>query len=177
MATLFSSRGGSTRPSAAAGWASDLKRAWGSYEWGAVTSPTIADTIVMCKLPKGAVIVGGYLQGDKIDSAVAGSNLLSINIGLDKAVVLQSGTTVTAASTSNALAAAWALGGGDTAAVTGYKPDTEVRNLPLGGLLLTEGPLLCTDETNAVVVVRASTLALTTGTLTLMVDYYMGQHS
>lgn len=169
MAINTALRAGLTKPSVAGGLALDLKRAWGTIE--VTSNPTIGDTFVMCKLPKGAVITGGYLLGDKLDSVGSGSACLTINIGVDKAVTAADGTAVTASSTSNALASAWALGP-DTAAVTGYKPDSGVRNMPLGSLLLTNGPLLTSDECNAVVTVLSSANGLTTGTLTLYVDYY-----
>lgn len=174
MATYTATRAGSTKPSAATGWAVELKRAWGTIEVS--SNPAPSDSFVMCKLPKGAMIVGGYLQGDKLDSTGSGSACLTINIGVDKAVTAADGTAVTSASTSNALASAWALGP-DAVAVTGYKADAGARNLPLGSLLLTNGPLLTSDECNAVVTVITSANGLTTGTLTLMVDYYMAQHS
>lgn len=176
MTVFTATRAGAGKQSASAGWAQDVKRAWGTIEYGATAAPTIGDTFVMCKLPKGAMIVGGYLQGDKLDSFGAGSALLSVNIGLDKAIVTATGTTVTSASTSNALAANWSLGS-DAAVLHGYKQDLGVRNAPLGGLLLTDGPLLLSDEGNAYITINASALAVTTGTLTLMVDYYMAQHA
>lgn len=176
MANWTASRAGATRQTAAAGWAQDLKRQWGAYEFGATEHPTISDTITMVKLPKGALIMGGALKGDKIDSFDTGSALLSISIGLDKGVKLLDGTSVSSNSTTNAFASSWALGT-DAGAITGYKPQTGVRNVPLGGLLYTDGPLLVTEEgTNVIVTVRASALALTTGTLLMEIDYYMGQH-
>jgi hypothetical protein len=174
MATFFASRVGNTRQSAASGFAQSLLRGWGAIEFTA--SPAAADTAVLVKLPKGALVIGGKLKGDKLDSTGSGSALMSVNIGIDKAVVLPSGTTVTAASTSTALAANWSIGP-DAAAVTGYKPEAGVRNVPLGGLLLSDGPLLTTDECNAYVTFTASALAFTTGTLILEVDYYMAQHA
>ena len=176
MTIFTATRAGASKPSVASGWSLDIKRAWGTIEYGSTAAPTIADTFVMCKLPKGAMIVGGYLQGDKLDSFGAGSALLSVNIGLDKAITTATGTTVTASSTSNALAANWSLGS-DAAGLHGYQPVAGVRNAPLGGLLLTDGPLLVSDEANAYITINASALAVTTGTLTLMVDYYMAQHA
>lgn len=173
MTVFTATRAGTRVVSETVGWAAGLKRAWGTIE--VATVATIADTYVMCKIPKGALIVGGALKGDKIDSYATGSALMSINIGLDKAITCADGTAVTAASTSTALASAWSIGP-DAAAVAGYKPDVGVRNVPLGGLLLTNGPLLMSDETNAYITVNASILALTTGTLTLEVDYIMSQH-
>ena len=172
MVTLTATRAGTTRPAAASGWAQDAKTAWGTIEVSA--NPAPADIFQMVKLPKGAMIVGGRVLGDKLDSTGAGSACMTVNIGLTAAVVLPNGTTVTVASTSNALGAAWAFGS-DFSAVLGYKTDNG-RNLPLGGLLLTDGPLLCTDECFATVVVITSAGGITTGTLTMLVDYYMAQH-
>ena len=171
MTTYTATRAGATKPSLTVGNANQLIRAWGTFEYGASAAIAATDTIIMVKLPKGALIVGGALQGDQIDSQSTGSFGLSINIGLDKAVVLPSGTTVTSASTSNALASSWSLGP-DAAASSTYKPDNAVRNIPLGSLLLTEGPLLTTDECNAYITVRASATGITTGTVNLLIDYY-----
>ncbi len=175
MATVRATRGGVGFPTQAAGWSGAQQRVWGTYEVG--VTPAAADIIIMCKLPKGAMIIGGAVKGDKLESAGSGSGLASVNIGLDAAVVTPDGTTVTAASTSNCLLAALVLGP-DTAAVTGYKPEAAVRNVPLGGLLLTHGPLRTTVEpTNVTVTFTASILALTTGTLMVEVDYYMAEHA
>ncbi len=177
MATTTAARAGFLKPTSATGWASDMKRAWGVITVS--TSSVTGDVFQMVKLPKGAVVIGGALKGDKLDSATSGSGALAINIGFDKAVqLLYTGTSVSSASTSNALASAWTLGGsGDTAAVTGYKPDAGVRNIPLGSLLLTDGPMLTTDETMVSVIVTATATAVVTGELILEVDYYMAQHS
>lgn len=174
MAVYTATRAGSNRPSSASGWAVDSKRAWGTIEFTA--TPLLGDTIYMVKLPKGAMITGGFLQGDKIDSVTAGSSLMSINIGLDKAFTTADGTSFTSASGSNALASAWNLGP-DAATSATYKPDNNVRNVPLGGVLLTNGPILTSDETNVYITVNASAVAFTSGTITLLVDYYMAQHA
>ena len=174
MAQLRATRAGVKVPSNASGWTNTTQRAWGLYEH--TVSPAAADTVVFCKLPKGALIVGGALKGDKLDSTGSGSALASINIGLDAAVVTPAGTTVTSASTSNALLSSHSLGP-DAAAIAGYKPQADVRNIPLGSLLLSEGPLRTTAECNVYVTWTASTLAFTTGTMWVEVDYYMDQHS
>lgn len=166
-------RAGANKPSISGGLAGDLKWAWGTIE--VTANPAPLDTFVMCKLPKGAMIVGGELLGDKLDSTGSGSACLTINIGVDKAVTAADGTAVTSASTSNALGASWALGP-DAAAVTGYKPETG-RKQPLGGLLMSNSYLLTSDECNAVVTVITSANGLTTGTLTLAVAYYQSQSS
>jgi hypothetical protein len=173
MAQLRATKAGTTVPSNAVGWAGQHYRAWGYYEHSA--SPAAGDTVVFCKLPKGALVIGGAVKGDKLDSTGSGSSLASINIGLDAAVTTPDGTSVSASSTSNCLLAALNLGP-DAAAVTGYKPESNVRNVPLGGLLLTHGPLLTSDECHAYVTWTASALAFTTGTMILEVDYLMSRH-
>jgi hypothetical protein len=174
MAVNVATRGANTRQSAAVGLSQSKYTAWGTIE--VTSNPAPADTFVMCKLPKGAMIVGGRLMGDKLDSTGSGSACLTINIGVDKAItLLGTGTAVTSSSTSNALGASWALGP-DAAAVTGYKPETG-RNQPLGGLLITDGPFVTSDECNAYIIVGTSAAGITTGTLTLFVDYYMSTHA
>lgn len=174
MAQLRATAAGTKVPANSSGWAGEQQTAWGYYEH--TVSPAAGDTVVFCKLPKGALVIGGRVKGDKLDSAGSGSSLASINIGLDAAVTTPAGTSVSTASTSNCLLAALNLGP-DTAAVTGYKPEAGVRNIPLGGLLLTDGPLLTTAECHAYVTWTASSLAFTTGTMILEVDYIVAQHS
>lgn len=174
MAQLRATRAGTTVAAQGSGWAGVTQRAWGLYEHTA--SPAAGDTVVMCKLPKGALIVGGAVKGDKLDSSGSGSSLASINIGLDAAVTTPDGTSVSTDSTSNCLLAALNLGP-DAAAVTGYKPEAGVRNVPLGGLLLTHGPLKTSAECHAYVTWTASALAFATGTMLLEVDYIIDQHS
>jgi hypothetical protein len=128
----------------------------------------------MAKLPKGAVIVGGALTGGPLDSVGAGSACSTINIGVNKAVVTPLGTTVTAASTSDCLAALWALGS-DAVALVGYRSETG-RNRPLGALLLSQGPLRCTDDCEAEIIFVTSAGGLNASTtMTLRIDYYMSE--
>lgn len=173
MTVNTATRAGTTKPSAASGWAQNTKVAWGTIE--VTSNPAPLDTFIMAKLPKGALIVGGRITGDPLDSSGSGSALMSINIGVDKAVTAADGTAVTAASTSNALISSLPLGP-DAVAVAGYKA-TNSRNFPFGSLLVTNGPLLTSDECNAYIVVTASALAFTTGTINLFVEYYMSTHS
>jgi hypothetical protein len=144
--------------------------AWGTVSLDAKFAP--GDTLVMCKLPKGAVIIGGALRGEKWDSAGAGTACMTLNIGVDQPVITPQGTTVSTASTSDCLAAAWAIGS-EIAAIPGVHPEASGRNIPLGGLLVSKGPLTCTEDCN--VIIKSITSAATTYTavVTLTVDYYM----
>lgn len=171
MATVIATR--ANRTAAAAGWAQDTKQAWGSVE---ITSIAATGEIYqLVRLPKGAVVTGGYLYGDKLDSFATGSSLCSVNLGISTAITLADGTVETTASTSTALGANFALG--SDAASQVWKPEQGVRQVPLGGVLLSHGPFLMNDEGFAQVTITSSILALTSGTLGMRVDYYMGQHS
>lgn len=178
MATFFATRALPTKPAVSTGWAQDVKSQWGTFEWGAQNNPTIADVVVMCKLPKGAMVIGGLLSGDKIETTSVGSGLLSINIGFDSSVLLPSGTVLNAASASNALASNWTLGSDTLSNYFGLANSASLRYIPLGALLFSEGPMLTlADNTNVQITVGASTFALTTGTMNLRVDYYMQTQS
>jgi hypothetical protein len=165
------------RPVRSAGWASEVKSEYGSFEWGAANNPSIADTVIMCKLPKGALIIGGLLSGDKIETTSVGSGLLSINIGFDVAALLPSGVTLNAASASNALASNWTLGSDVLTGPYGLANSASLRAIPLGALLYSEGPLLLQADANVIITVGASTFAITTGTMNLRVDYVQVTHT
>ena len=169
MTQFTAVRAAATRPAVAVGNAQDMKVAWGTIE--VTTNPLLGDTYVMCKVPKGAYIVGGRITGDPLDSSGSGSALGSFNIGVDKAVTAADGTAVTASSTSNALLSSLALGP-DAVVVAGYK-QTNTRNYPFGSLLVTNGPLLTSDDCNAYITTTASCLAFATGTINLFVEYYL----
>ncbi len=174
MAILYGTPNPRLKQAAGVGWNGSAKVAVASYEFA--DSVSLGSYIYMCKLPKGAVITGGRVTGDPIDSSGSGSALMSIHVGVDKAVTgLGTGTAITANSTSNCLISSLAIGP-DAVAVTGYKA-TNTRNFPFGSLLVTEGPLLTSDDCNVVIAVTASTLALTTGTMNVIVEYYMSTHT
>lgn len=173
MAITVATNARTTRPAAGAGEALALHSAWGSVSLDTRFAP--GDTLVMCKLPKGAVIVGGALLGEKWDSAGAGTACMTLNIGVDQPVVTPQGTTVTSLSTSDCLAAAWAIGS-EIASIPGVHPEASGRNIPLGGLLVAKGPLTVTEECN--VIIKSITSAITTFTavVALRVDYYASTH-
>lgn len=174
MATYYSPTAAAGKNARAVGWAGTLKTAVGIYEIATVMA--LGDHVVMAKLPKGAVITGGRLFGDQIDSTGSGSALASINIGVNASLKsLYDRTSFGYASNSNALLSAWSLGA-DAAAVTGVHA-AGFRNMPLGGLLQTVGPVVTTEECQVEVIFNASILALTTGTLMVEVQYYMESDS
>ncbi len=175
MATNYSAQAAPNRSAKAVGFAQDAKLAWGSYEL-TDSLPLVANSIIyMCKIPKGAYITGGRVTGDPIDSSGTSSALATIHVGVDKSVTGIDGTVYGAGSATALLLSSLALGP-DAVAVVGYK-QTNTRNFPLGNVLITNGPLLTSDDCQVYVTWQTSTLALTTGTLNLFVEYYSVQTS
>lgn len=76
MATLTGNRATSTFPIASAARQGVLQVAWGTYTLAA--NPSGADIIEFCKLPKGATVIGGFLQGADIDT---GTEAFDLDIG------------------------------------------------------------------------------------------------
>lgn len=174
MASTVANAASTRFPSYGTGEARTLHSAWGTVTPSTAFAP--GDTLYMCKLPKGAIIVGGALLGEKWDSSGAGTACMTLNIGVDQPVITPQGTTVTTLSTSDCLAAAWAIGS-EIVSIPGVHPEATGRNIPLGGLLVAKGPLTVTDDCN--VIIKSITSAITTFTavVTLRVDYYASQNS
>ena len=123
-------------------------------------SGTIAanDRVLLARLPKGAVIVGGTVKGGNMDSTGSGSALLDIDIGVDM------GGTVDTDQLGN-------FGIWSSAAVTTIKPEVGYE-MPLGGLLRTAGPQTMTGAYNHVyATVVASAAGQTAGTICLELRY------
>lgn len=77
MATLTAARAASTFPVGGAGQANLLHVAWGVYTLAADPAPD--DVIEFCKVPAGATVIGGFLQGVDIDTDA--SETFDIDIG------------------------------------------------------------------------------------------------
>lgn len=154
MATLTNTRAASTFPVFKGLGAGVLCAAYGTYEIAA--NPTAADIIEFCRVPKGAVVLGGWLMGDDLDTGV---ETIDIDIG-------------------------WAGNGTDAAdpdgfgnfgvlsgdVITELKPVAGIYN-PLQGVLLTTGPQAFAAETIIQGVVNAAAATGGTGTITLVVLY------
>jgi hypothetical protein len=122
------------------------------------------DRILLARLPKGAVIVGGRVYGKNMDSTGSGSALLDIDIGVDM------GGTVDTDQLGN-------FGIWSSAAVTSVKPEVGY-DMPLGGVLRTVGPQTMTgDYNNVYATVVASAAGQTAGTIGLELRYKIGQLS
>lgn len=154
MATYTADAAASTAPVYGTGPAGNLKVAYGSL----TLSTTLAqnDVINVCKLPAGAVVLGGYVQAADLDT---GTEALDIDIGW----------------LANDDEAADPDGFGNLGvwtgdAVAGIKP--EVGNyFPLGGVLFTAGPKAFTAETTISMDVNAAAGTYTAGILTVVIFY------
>lgn len=76
MATTYADRGKPNFPVASMGLAGALRVAWGIYTLAA--NPSAADITKMCKLPKGATPLFGYIGTTDIDT---GTEALDIDVG------------------------------------------------------------------------------------------------
>lgn len=146
-----------------AGGAGDVQTAYGIWTSAATVTLAANDRILLARLPKGAVIVGGRVFGGNLDSTGTGSALLDIDIGVDM------GGTVDTDQLGN-------FGIWSSAAVTGVKPEVGY-DMPLGGLLRTAGPQTMTGDYNYVyATVVASAAGQTSGSIGLEVRYRIGRH-
>lgn len=170
MAINYSVQAAPNRAAKGVGWAQDRKVAWGTYEITDSGPMALNSIIYMVKLPKGALITGGRVYGDPIDSSGSSSALASIHVGLSVGFTAADGTVYGATTATACLTSSLALGP-TAVAVTGYK-DTNRLNFPFGGLVVTDGPLLLSDDGFAYVTFTASALALTSGALNIEVEYY-----
>lgn len=155
MVTLTAARAASTFPvySPAGEGSGILCAAYGVYNLA--TAPSAADIIKFCKIPAGAVVLGGFLRGQDIDSGTAS---FDIDIGW----------------ADNGVEAVNSLGFGDFGvlngtAVTNYLPEGGFM-LPLNGALAT-GPVSFTKETTITGTIVAAANAGGTGYLTVVVHY------
>lgn len=147
MATLTGSRAAANFPVSAYAGAGVLQVAYGSYTLAA--NPTAADVIAFCKVPAGAVVIGGHFRGEDIDT---GTEALDIDIG-------------------------WAAdtdGFGNFGVLTGdattdVKPEVSIL-YPLNGTLKS-GPVTFTSETTIIGTVNVAANAGGTGVLWVSVFY------
>lgn len=153
MATLTADRAASTFPVYQPQGAGALAVAYGSYTLAA--NPTAADILKACKVPAGAVVLGGLVRGVDLDT---GTEALDFDVG-------------------------WAANGAESAdpdgfgnfgvvtgdAVTEWKPEASIL-LPLNGTLKS-GPVTFTAETTIQVVFNAAANAGGTGVIWVQVWY------
>lgn len=152
--TLTADRAAATFPVYKGRGAGDLCAAYGTYELAANVED--GDIFEMCRIPAGAVVLGGWVYADDLDT---GTETLDMDVG-------------------------WAANGVDAAdpdgfgnlgvwtgdAVAGIKPETGIM-YPFGGVLLTGGPKAFAAETVIQVEANAAANAGGTGTLSVVVHY------
>ncbi len=151
--TLTATRAASTFPVAGAGMAGNLKVAYGSYTIAAAVED--GDIFEMCRVPAGATVIGGYLQGADIDT---GTEALDMDIGW----------------AGNGVESADPDGFGDLGTITGdvsVHMGTAGIYMPFQGVLITTGPKTFTKETIIQVEANTASNAGHTGIITVVVFY------
>lgn len=133
-----------------------LCAAYGTYEIGAAVED--GDIFEMCRIPKGATIVGGWFYGDDLDT---GTETLDMDIGWAANGVDEAdpdGLGNLGVLTGDAFAT------GNVAAVDGLM-------YPLQGKLLTDGPITFGADTVIQIEANAAADDGHTGTITVVVHY------
>jgi hypothetical protein len=154
MATLTSSRGAATVAPFTGLGAGNLCVAYGHYDLAA--NPTAADIIQLCRLPKGAVVLGGWISIEDIDTNA--TEEVDIDLGIN-------GNGVDTADPD-------AFGNFDVLtgdAVAGYSI-VAGTHLPLRGVL-TNGPLTLNAETIVQAVVNVDAATFAAGTIFAVILY------
>lgn len=154
MATFTAARAATTFPvyKPSAGM---MGVAYGVIEVAA--NPVAADVYEMCRLPAGAVVVGGWVRSDDLDTNA--TEALDLDVGW----------------AANGAEAADPDGFGNlgvqgTDTVAGIKPEAGY-NFPFGGALITDGPQAFTRETVVTVNCVAPAATFAAGTLSVVVHY------
>lgn len=155
MATFTSARAASTFPVAKVVGGGALSCAWGTIEITA--NPTAADIYQMCRVPAGAVIVGGRITGDDLDTNA--TETLDLDVGW-----ADNGVDV---ADPDGLGNLGVMG---TDTVAGVKPEAGY-NFALGGVLITDGPKTVAAETIIQVTCVATAATFAAGTLSVVVYY------
>jgi len=158
--TLTSTRAAASFPVAAGGPAGMLMVATGQYEIAA--NVEAGDIFELCKVPANAVVVGGWLYGDDLDTNA--TETIDLDIGWkanDDEVTDTDGFGNFGVVTGDAIA--------------GLKPVAGIM-LPLQGVLLANGPKKFTAETTLQVIFNAAGATGGTGTISLVVYYFVDEN-
>jgi hypothetical protein len=155
MATVTATRAGSTFPTSRPVGGGILGVAYGTYT---LASNLAATTIIeFCRVPAGAVVIGGYLQGADLDT---GTEELDLDIGW----------------ADNGVESADPDGFGNNAVLTGdvsvHVPVASIF-LHFTGVLIDTGPQAFTNETMIQAVINVDSATGGTGVLTCVVFYVM----
>lgn len=142
------------------GMGGDAKVAVAALELG--TALAAADIINMCKVPAGAVVYGGYIMADDLDTNATET------LDIDAGWLINDDEAADPDGFGN-----FGVWTGD--AVAGIKPEVGIW-MPLGGVLLVDGPKLFTAETTLSLDVNANPATGGTGSLTLVANYFMNEN-
>lgn len=153
MATFTAARATDNFPVYQPIGAGNLGVAYGSYTFAA--EQNAAETLAICKIPKGAIVLGGFLRGGDMDT---GSETLDIDVGYAANGVV--------AADPDAFGNFGILNG---AAVTNYVPEGGFV-VPLHGVLK-DGPLAFTAETTILVTFVDDAATFQAGTVTVVIWY------
>jgi len=145
------------------------------------TTGTANDTYYFGKLAKGAVITGGKIYSGRLASGTCPSSCcVELVLGVDQILKNGSGTSFTVASLTSGLGH---FGPINYATATSSNPNGNQSEAgyqaPLGGLLLSQGPLTVTsDNTNvfATLVVAAGNGSGISGYLNVDIDFITGTY-
>ncbi len=156
MATFTATRAGATFAGPFQATGSGLMcAAYGTIE--VTANPVANDVYEMCRLPAGAVVVGGRIYSDDLDTNA--TETLDLDIGW-----LANGVD---AADSDGFGN---LGVQGTDTVAGIKPEVGY-NYAFGGVLATDGPKTFAAETVIAVTCVATAATFAAGTLSVVVYY------
>lgn len=131
--------------------------AWGTIE--VTANPVANDVYQMCRIPAGAVVVGGQIWSDDLDTNA--TETLDLDVGW------------AANGTESADPDGFGnLGVMGTDTVAGIKPESGY-NYQFGGTLITDGPRTFSKETIVQVTCVATAATFAAGTLSVAVYYYV----
>ena len=155
MATFTATRAASTFPVYKPVGAGNMSCAYGIIE--VTANPVASDVYQMCKIPAGAVVVGGRVWSDDLDTNA--TETLDLDVGW----------------AANGVEAADPDGFGNlgvmgTDTVAGAKPEAGY-NFAFGGKLITDGPQAFSAETTITVNCVATAATFAAGTLSVAVYY------
>ena len=157
--TLTATRAATGFPIPGVGLANQLCVATGTYELAANVED--GDIFEMCKLPPQAVVVGGMIYGDDIDT---GTEVLDMDIGW-----AANGTDIADPDGFGNLGV-WS---GDP--ITDWKPVAGIM-YPLQGVLLTGGPKKFAATTTIQIEANVPANAGGTGTISVVVYYFVDEN-
>jgi hypothetical protein len=158
MATFTAARAAATFPVAKTVGGGVLHASWGTIE--VLANPTPGDVYEMCRVPAGAVIVGGQILSEDMD--VNAAETLNLSVGWAANGVDAANST----GLSN-------FGVASVDTVAGIKQEPGY-NYQLGGVLILDGPKTLAAETVITITCIATALTFGTPPLTLsLVVYYL----